>query len=83
MCIFSQPSKVTVIIFVVPLSAFNQVLDESEFSFVLEMSRMTHRHHRYLREQTREFSIVLAVWGLTQAAVPAPVRFVPAMEVDM
>lgn len=46
-------SKVTAIIFIVPLSAFNQVLDESEYSFVLETSS-AHRYRRHLREQTSE-----------------------------
>lgn len=50
----SQPFAVTAIIFVVPLSAFNQVLDESEYSFVLETSFIAHRYHRSLREQTGE-----------------------------
>ena len=37
--------QVTVIIFIVPLSAFNQVLDEGVFYLVLEMTPFAHRHH--------------------------------------
>jgi hypothetical protein len=37
--------QVTVIIFIVPLSAFNQVLDEGVFYLVLKTTPVAHRHH--------------------------------------
>ena len=63
----------TVIIFIVPLSAFNQVLDESGFFLVLKTSRVAHHNYRHIREQASE-SCTVVTCGLIRDR-PSPSQF--------